>query len=94
MDDLDRARAAIWAADDTATGRIHEQLRSIEEGVFEEASGDKTQAEPGPKIDRLVELAEKLDALADEAEERATADRTLEARDYLRSYLKDHPQGG
>lgn len=92
--ELDRAREALHEADEYATDRVQEQLESIEEGVFEEEAGDKTQDEPGPKVDRLAEVARKLDELADETAERATSEHLLAARDHVRAYLKDHPQGG
>lgn len=98
-DELDRAREAILEADEHASGTIHEQLQSLEEGIFEEEAGGHTQDEPGPKVDRIAEVAEKLDALADEAQAHEeqpdlVSQRIRAARDHVRQYLKDHPQGG
>lgn len=91
---LDRARDSLREADEHASGSIHEQLESLKAGIFEEEEGVHTQDEPGPKVDRVAEVAEKLDALADEADEEATRENVLAARDHLRSYMKNHPQGG
>lgn len=98
-DELDSAREAILEADERATGSVQEQLESIEAGIFEEEGGERTRGEGGPKVDRIAEVAAKLDALADEAasdEEQpdAVGERIGAARDHVRRYLKAHPQGG
>lgn len=93
-DDLDRAREALLAADERASGTIHEQLESLEAGVFEEEAGEHTREGPGPKVDRVAEVAEKLDALAGQVDEHEVRERIEAARDHLRRYMKSHPQGG
>lgn len=92
--ELDRAREAIDEASEHASGRIHEQLESLTAGIFEEEGGHHTQDDPGPKVDRIAEVAEKLDALAENANEQEVREGILAARDHLRQYMKDHPQGG
>lgn len=94
MDRLERARDEIREASDLGGRVVQQQLDTIELGIFEEDEGDLTQEEPGPKVDRIVELRQKLDGLADEAEDPAVAERIDDARDHLEAYLKDHPRGG
>lgn len=84
---LERARAELDAAREDASRVVRLELESVREGVFEEDEGDLTQAEPGPKPDRIAEMADKLDGLADQAEG-ATGDRIADARDSLRSHLE------
>lgn len=90
---LERARDELEAATDGASRGVQTKLRSIDAGIFEEEGGDRTQAEPGPKADRIAELYETLDDLADEADG-ATAERIGRARDAVRAYTGEHPQGG
>lgn len=90
---LERARSELEAAADEASRVVQTQLHSIDEGIFEEEGGDKTQAEPGPKPDRLAEILEKLEGLQAEAEE-PTAARIEAAEESIRSYMREHPQGG
>lgn len=90
---LERARAEIEAAADHAGRVVQTQLHSIDEGIFEEETGDKTSDQPGPKPDRLAELLDKLEGLQEEAQGEAV-DRMEAAEDAIRAYMKDHPQGG
>lgn len=94
MDRLERARDELRVASDRGGRVVQQQLDTVELGIFEEDEGDLTQEEPGPKVDRIVELRKKLDGLADETEDQAVADRIENARDLLESYLSEHPQGG
>lgn len=64
---LERARDELRYASDAADRPLQEQIDSIQEGIFEEVSGDRTQDEPEPKINRIAELIEKLDGLEEEA---------------------------
>ncbi|APW96280.1 hypothetical protein CHINAEXTREME_00225 [Halobiforma lacisalsi AJ5] len=64
------------------------QLESLTAGVFEEQDGHLTQSEPGPKDDRIAEIAEKLDGLATEASGE-TAEHILVARDRCLEYLEE-----
>ncbi|MXV61699.1 hypothetical protein GS429_06395 [Natronorubrum sp. JWXQ-INN-674] len=64
------------------------QLDSITAGVFEEQDGHLTQSDPGPKIDRIAEITEKLDGLAQKASGE-TADYILAARNHCLEYLEE-----
>lgn len=77
---------------ENADSRVQTQLESLEDGIFEEEEGDHTQDEPGPKVDRVVEVMEKLDGLEEEAHHDDVAERIGNASDLLEAYLKNHPQ--
>lgn len=64
---LDRARREIERAAADAEGTVREQLQSIDEGLEEIAGGDETR-DAHPHDDRLAELEQKLDGLADETD--------------------------
>lgn len=85
QDDLRAAYDELERANEHASRTVRQQLNSIEEGMFEELDGERTQAEPGPKADRIAELEKKLDGLADEAEDPTHA-HIAQAREHLRSY--------
>lgn len=85
---LKRVRERLQRATDGADRTVKSQLNSITAGVFEEQEGHITQPEPGPKRDRIAELAEKLDGLADEASGETT-DHVLAARDHCLEYLEE-----
>ena len=85
---LKRVRESLQAATETADRPIDTQLNSITAGVFEEQEGDLTQSDPGPKADRIAEVAEKLDGLAAEASGE-TVDHVLRARNHCLEYLDD-----
>lgn len=91
MGRLDRARDELQVARERAGAPLQEQLETLEAGILEEESGDATQTEPGPKIDRVVEVKKKLDGLEDEADERDVRTSIGNARDLLEAYLKNHP---
>lgn len=93
MDHLEKARTELNRARNEAGGVMQSQLDSIEEGIFEEIGGEKTQDEPGPKADRIAELADKLDGLEEEVESYETRQRIATARDHLRAYLTNGPSG-
>jgi len=78
---LERAREELRRASERATGTTHEQLNSIEEGILGESEGDRTRAEPGPKVDRIAELTDKLGGLEREADGAAVRERIANARD-------------
>lgn len=90
---LERARAELEAAAEDASRVVQTQLQSIDDGIFEEEGGESTADEPGPKVDRLAELLEKLQGLEEAAEE-PTATRIAAAEESIREYVKAHPQGG
>lgn len=89
---LDRARDELQRAMDDADATVHTQLESLEDGIFEEESGDATRDDPGPKIDRVVEVKEKLDGLAAEVDDRAVVEHLETAHDLLDAYLLNHPE--
>ncbi|MFP8955609.1 hypothetical protein ACLI4Y_02690 [Natrialbaceae archaeon A-CW3] len=64
---LERAREHLRRASDAADRTVQEQADSIQEGLAKELDGHRTQDEPGPKVDRIAELIQKLDALEAEA---------------------------
>ena len=94
MEHLDRARENIDAASERAPGPVHTQLNSITKGIFEEESGDTTQDGPGPKIDRVAEVTEKIEGLEAELDDEETRQYLVDARHHLREYMRAHPQGG
>ncbi|EMA41832.1 DUF7553 family protein [Halobiforma nitratireducens] len=85
---LKRVRERLQLATDGADHTVKSQLESITAGVFEEQDGHLTQSEPGPKDDRIAEIAAKLDGLAAEASGE-TADHVLVARDRCLDYLEE-----
>ena len=85
---LKRVRERLQQATDSADRTIASQLNSITAGVFEEQEGHLTQPEPGPKADRIAEIAEKLDGLAEEASGE-TVDHILDARTHCLEYLEE-----
>lgn len=89
---LDRARDELQRAMETADAHVHTQLESLEGGLFEEESGDITDDEPGPKVDRVVEVTQKLEGLESETDDPAVADHVATAHDLLEAYLKNHPE--
>lgn len=86
---LERARGRLRRASDVADRPIQTQLDSIEEGLFEELDGVRTQDEPGPKVDHVVEIEEKLEGLQAEVEDPTTKERIEEAREHCLTYLKE-----
>ena len=88
---LDRARDELQRAMDDADATVRTQLESLEAGLSEEESGEITQDEPGPKVDRVVEVMEKLEGLTAEVDDRSVAERVERAHDLLAVYLKNHP---
>lgn len=85
--ELERAREELRHASDAADRPIQEQLDSIQEGIFEELGGDRTQNEPGPKVDRIAELIEKLEGLSEEASG-DPARRIDQAREHCLAYQR------
>lgn len=90
--ELQRARSQLQRASDAADRPIQEQLDSIQAGVFEELAGDHTAGEPGPKVERVAELAEKLSGLEEEASGEAR-DRIGRARDHCLTYQRQRTDG-
>lgn len=84
-------RERLQQATDSADRPVDTQLNSITAGVFEEQEGDLTQSEPGPKVDRIVEVAEKLDGLAEEASGE-TVDHLLAARNHSLEYVEERDE--
>ena len=91
---LKRARGALATAREHSSGTMQEQLGSIADGILEEDTGERTQEHPGPKIDRVAEVRDKLGGLEEKAESTAVSTHIAEARDHLREYMQTHPQGG
>lgn len=94
MEHLERARENLRRASGVATGEVHTQLESIQEGISEEEGGTSTQDEPGPKADHIAELVEKLERLAGEVENEDTEAYIENAVHHLEDYVQDHPDGG
>lgn len=94
MEHLDRARDDIRKASEIAEGPVHTQLNSLDIGIFEEEGDGTTQGSPGPKIDRIAEVTEKLEGLEAEVDDEETREHLVDARHHLREYMRDHPQGG
>lgn len=90
---LKRVRERLQQATDSADRPVDTQLNSITAGVFEEQEGDLTQSEPGPKPDRIAEIAEKLDGLAGEASGE-TIDHIRVARNHCLEYLEEDADDG
>ena len=88
---LDRARQELQWASEHADAHVQTQLESLEGGLFEEEEGTITKDDPGPKVDRIVEVVEKLDGLADEADNADVSERIGNAHDLLEAYLRNHP---
>lgn len=76
---------------DNADSHVHTQLESLESGISQEEGDDATD-DPGPKVDRVVEVMEKLDGLEEEADHGDVAERIGNAHDLLEAYLKNHPE--
>lgn len=85
---LKRVRERLQQATDDADRQVRTQIHSITAGVYEERDGTLTQREPNPKADRIEELAEKLDGLANEATGETTAHVAI-ARDHCLAYLAE-----
>ena len=85
-DQLERVRAELDEAAETADRDVREQITSIDQGLMELLGGDNTQRTT-PHEDRLRELIEKLDGLRDEAD-RETSAHVAEARELLDAYRK------
>lgn len=88
---LDRARDELQRAMENADAPVRTQLESLEGGIFEEEEGDVTKDDPGPKVDRIVEVMEKLEGLEAEADGQEVAEHVGRAHDLLAAYLKNHP---
>lgn len=88
---LKRVRERLQQATDSADRPVKTQLNSVTAGVFEEQEGDLTQSNPGPKLDRIVEVAEKLDGLAEEASGE-TVDHILAARNHSLEYVEERDE--
>lgn len=89
--DLRRAHDEIELARESAESVVRKQLESIDQGVFEEAGGNRTQQEPGPKADRIAEIEEKLAGLEDEAGE-PTSTHIAHAREHLRGFRDERAE--
>ena len=86
---LDRAREQLRLASDVADRPTQTQLDSLEEGLLEELEGERTQVEPDPKIDHVVEIEEKLDELQMDVSEPEVKERIERAREHCLSYLRE-----
>ncbi|MCU4754090.1 hypothetical protein OB919_19255 [Halobacteria archaeon AArc-curdl1] len=85
---LERAREHLRHASDAGGRSIQNQVDSIQAGLAEELEGHRTQDEPGPKIDRVAELIEKLDGLETEASGEAS-DRIRRAKSACVDFQKE-----
>lgn len=93
MDHLERARANLRRASDHAGGVAQTQLDSLQEGIHEEDERDATREGPDSTVDRIAEVADKLDGLKDEVEDAETRAYVEDAVEHLRAYLAEHPHG-
>ncbi|SFB73363.1 hypothetical protein SAMN05444422_101570 [Halobiforma haloterrestris] len=85
---LKRVRERLQRATDGADRTVKSQLESLTAGVFEQQDGHLTQSEPGPKDERIAEIAEKLDGLAAEASGETTEHIRI-ARDRCLEYIDE-----
>ena len=93
MDHLERARADLRRASEQAAGPVHTQLDSLQNGIGAEEERETSRDGPDSTVDRISEVADKLDGLEDEVENVETQAYIDSAVDHLREYLKDHPHG-
>lgn len=91
--DLDAALEELEFAMERSSATVETQLHSLDEAIFEEDEGESTQLEPGPKVDRIAEMSEKLQGLEEEAEQDDARKHIVTAREHLQAYLKSHPRG-
>ncbi len=83
--DLDRAQRQLTRASEAADEPVQDHVDSVQAGIREERLDDDVP----PKLDRIEELATKLDELAAEEAPGPVADRIRRSRDHLREYLAD-----
>ncbi|WP_232702683.1 DUF7553 family protein [Halobacterium wangiae] len=93
MDHLERARADLRRASEQASGPVQTQLDSLQNGIGAEDERETAADGPDSTVDRIAEVAEKLDALSEELENAETRAAVESAVDHLREYLKAHPHG-
>lgn len=93
MEHLELARKNLRRASERASGPVHTQLDSLQSGIGAESDRDADTEGPDSEVDRLAEVADKLDALTEEVEDPETQKYMEDAIDHLRTYLKEHPHG-
>lgn len=86
-DRIERVRAELEEARETAERDVRVQLDSVDEGLSEVLGGDKTR-ESHPHADRLAELVATLDGLEEEAEGE-TRTHVAEAQTLLKDDMKE-----
>ena len=87
-DHLERAREHLRRASDLADRPIQTQVDSIQEGLAEELAGERTQDDPGPKVNRIAGVIDKLEGLEQEAS-MAVRPRLIHAREACVAYQKE-----
>lgn len=85
---LRQARTEVDTASGHADSTVREQLRSIDEGLFELIEGDKTSSEAPPETDELRELESKLAGLEEQTNEQ-TRQHIEIARKHILAYLNE-----
>lgn len=93
MEHLERARTNLRRASERASGPVHTQLDSLQSGIGAESDRDADTEGPDSEVDRLAEVADKLDALVEQVEDPEVEAHMEDAIDHLRTYLKEHPHG-
>lgn len=93
MEHLEHARTNLRRASERASGPVHTQLDSLQSGIGAESDRDADTEGPDSDVDRIAEVADKLDALEEEVEDPQVEEYMDDAIDHLRTYLKEHPHG-
>lgn len=93
MEHLERARMNLRRASERASGPVHTQLDSLQSGIGAEEDRDADAEGPDSEVDRIAEVTDKLDSLAEKVEDPETQEYMEDAIDHLRTYLKEHPHG-
>lgn len=93
MEHLERARTNLRRASERASGPVHTQLDSLQSGIGAEEERDGGGEGPDSEIDRIAEVTDKLDSLAEKIEDPETQEHVDDAIDHLRKFLKEHPHG-
>lgn len=90
-DQLSIARESIRQASEMADQRdVQDQLKSLDEGIEELTSEEKTQeSDPTVEVDRLEQVEEKLAGLLEETDG-AVNTRIEEARDAIDVFRQEH----
>jgi len=93
MDHLELAREELGRASEQAGGPVQTQLDSLQNGIGAEDDRETHGDGPDSTVDRIAEVADKLDGLEEEVESTETQAYIDSAVDHLREYLTEHPHG-